>query len=66
MNPGERLYTVLKQLRDTLQEQLEQIDTDLEAGEITEAQAKVKRLLEATDDRRIRDEILKQFPNHLT
>ena len=66
MNAGERLYTVLQQLRDTLQEQLEQIDTDLEAGEITEAQAKVKRLLEATDDRRIRDEILKQFPNHLT
>ena len=66
MTPGERLYTVLQQLRDTLQEQLEQIDTDLEAGEITEAQAKVKRLLEATDDRRIRDEILKHFPNNLT
>jgi glutaredoxin-related protein len=66
MNPGERLYTVLQQLRDTLQEQLKQIDTDLDAGEITEAQAKVKRLLEATDDRRIHDEILKQLHNHLT
>jgi hypothetical protein len=66
MNPGERLYTVLQQLRDTLQEQLKQIDTDLETGEITEAQAKVKRLIEATDDRRIHDEILKQLHNHLT
>ena len=66
MNPTDRLSTVLNQFRRVLQEHLTRIDTDLAAGHITEARARLKHLLDMTEDWRIHAEIQAQLDEDLT
>lgn len=66
MNPTDRLSAVLNQFRQALQEHLTRIETDLAAGHIIEAQARLKRLLDMTKDWRIHAEIQAQLDEDLT